>query len=103
MSWIMCLTQYSITILDLKDYYTMSFFEEISEFWISANYTFKFFSKHDVDEFLASLNGEDGMPPKGTNVMFRHVELKHPVSKTHIINMPNDEMKLFLEIIDNDK
>ncbi len=77
----------------------MSFFEEVSEFWISANYSIKYFSKHDVDEFLTSLNDEDGMPPTGTNVMFRHVELKHPVSKTHIVNMSSEDMKLFLEMI----
>jgi len=28
-----------------------------------------------------------------------HVELKHPVSKTHIINMSSEDMKLFLEMI----
>ena len=79
----------------------MSFFEEISEFWISANYTIKYFSKHDVDQFLISLNDESGMPPKGTNIMFRHVELKHPVSKTRIVNMSSEDMKLFLEMINS--
>jgi len=79
----------------------VSFFEEISEFWISANYTIKYFSKHDVDQFLISLNDESGMPPKGTNIMFRHVELKHPVSKTRIVNMSSEDMKLFLEMINS--
>ena len=77
----------------------MSLDDEISEFWVSANYAFKFFTKPDVDQFLTSLNGENGLPPKGTNIMFRHVELKHPISKTHIINMSNEDMKLFLEMI----
>jgi len=77
----------------------MPFFEEVSEFWVSANYSIKYFSKHDVEQFLTSLNDKNGLPPKGTNIMFRHIELKHPVSKTHIINMSNEDMKLFLEMI----
>ncbi|MEK0337128.1 MAG: hypothetical protein QQN65_04015 [Nitrosopumilus sp.] len=77
----------------------MSFFEEVNEFWVSANYSIKYFSKHNVKQFLTSLNDKNGLPPKGTNIMFRHVKLKHPVSKTYIANMSNEDMKFFLEMI----
>ena len=73
---------------------------EINEFWVSANYAFKYFSKREVDQFLASFL-KNGMPPKGTNVMFRHVKLKHPISKAQLLDMSNDEMKSFLEMVSN--
>ena len=72
--------------------------EEINEFWVSANYAFKFFSKPEVDKFLASFL-KNGMPPKGTNIMFRHVKIKNPISKAQLIDMSDEDMKSFLEMI----
>ena len=79
----------------------MSLDDKIDECWISANYAFRFFTKQDVDFFLESLNGENGLPPKGTNIMFRIVKLKNPISKGQILDMSNEDMKLFLQMIDS--
>ena len=76
--------------------------EEINEFWVSANYSIRYFSLHEVKHFLSSLDDETGMPPKGTNIMFRHVTIKNPISKTQLIDMSNEEMKMYLEMIDAD-
>ncbi len=72
--------------------------EEINEFWVSANYAFKFFSKPEVDKFLASFL-INGMPTKGTIIMFRHVKIKYPISNKQLIDMSDEEMKSFLEMI----
>ena len=76
---------------------------EISEFWISINYEFRFFTRNDVDRFLLSLNDKDGMPPKGTNIMFQHIKLNNPISKVQLMDMSNDDMTLFLEMNKNNQ
>ena len=75
--------------------------EETNEFWVSVNYAFKFFTKPEVDQFLSSFL-KNGMPPKGTNIMFRHVKIKNPISKAQLLDMSNEDMKLFLEMINDD-
>ncbi|WP_299290538.1 hypothetical protein [Nitrosopumilus sp.] len=75
--------------------------DEITEFWISNNYAFRFFTKHELDGFLSSLNDENGNFQKGTNIMFRHVQIKNPISKTQLIDMTNEEMKSYLEMIES--
>jgi len=76
---------------------------EINEFWISNNYQFKFFTKDELDSFLSSLNDKNGLPQKGTSIMFRHIQIKNPISKTQLIDMSNEHMKLFLEMIKDDE
>lgn len=77
--------------------------EEINEFWISANYEFRFFTRNDMDMFLLSLNDSSGMPPKGTNIMFQHIRLKNPISKVQLMDMSNEDIKLFLEMNKNNQ
>lgn len=77
--------------------------EEITEFWISANNAFRFFTRNDKDGFLLSLNDSSGMPPKGTNVLFQHIKLKNPISKVQLMDMSDDDMKLFLEMNKNNQ
>ena len=72
--------------------------EEINEFWLSNNFSIKFFSELEANHYLSSLNDESGMPPKGTNIMFRHIKIKNPISKTQLIDMSDEEMKLYLQM-----
>lgn len=77
--------------------------EEIYEFWVSATYTSKFFTKKDVDNFLKSLNDENGLPPKGTNVFLRHLKFKNPIAKAQVLDMSVEDVKLFIEMIQDEK
>ncbi len=75
--------------------------EEINEFWISVNYSMIYFTKHDIDQFFYSIL-KKGWPPKGTKAAFRHIKLRNPVSKAQLLDMSEEEMKLFLEMIEDD-
>ena len=73
--------------------------EEINECLISNNYSIRLFTKLEVEQFKLSISDDYGMASKGTNVMLRHVIIKNSISKVQLIDMSNEDMKLFLEMI----
>ena len=68
--------------------------DEVNEFWISKNNAFRLFSKNDVDNYLLTLSGE-----RVTNIMFRHIKCPHSISKAQVIEMSDEDIHLYLQMV----
>ena len=77
--------------------------DEVNEFWISNNNAFRLFSEQEVRKYLKSIEDEHGMPPRGTNIMFRYVKFKNPISKVQVLDMSDEDIRLFLQMIADDE
>ena len=77
--------------------------DEVNEFWISNNNAFRLFSEQEVRQYLKSIEDEHGMPPRGTNIMFRHVKFKNSISKVQVLDMSDEDILLFLQMITDDE
>ncbi len=78
--------------------------EEVNELWISNNKAFRLFSEQEVRQYLKSIGDEYGTPPRGTNIMFRHVKCPHPISKAQVIDMTDEDINLYYQMLaDNER
>ena len=39
------------------------------------------------------------MPPRGTNIMFRHVKFKNPISKVQVLDMSDEDIHLYYQML----
>jgi len=73
--------------------------DEVNEFWISNNNAFRLFSEQEVRQYLKSIEDEHGIPPRGTNIMFRHVKFKNPISKVQVLDMSDEDIHLYYQML----